>query len=105
MKLSFFVIHTCRAGNEAIQHKVIFPFFSNNKTTGECCFTGPLQQDPNDPTKWQVVNTSQAVTPLTIPTLSSPTSQVSMETPTPGKRTRRVACNCPNCQNGDGPNK
>ncbi|XP_060585121.1 transcription factor Sp4-like [Ruditapes philippinarum] len=63
----------------------------------------PIQQDPNDPSKWQVVATgaSQTATPLNIPNLMSPISQVSNDTPASGKRLRRVACTCPNCQNNE----
>ena len=64
----------------------------------------PIKQDPNDPNKWQVVSTPQAVTPLqipSVPTLTSPT-QVTPETPTSGKRVRRVACTCPNCRDSEG---
>ena len=63
----------------------------------------PIQQDPSDPSKWQVVatGTTQTATPLNIPTLMSPLSQVSNDTPTSGKRLRRVACTCPNCQNNE----
>ncbi|KAG1662661.1 Transcription factor Sp4 [Nymphon striatum] len=80
-----------------------------------------LQQDPNDPSKWQVVTTpGQQVmsTPTTIsanqagvyPEVSiTPTSGADVSansgidgTPGSGKRLRRVACTCPNCREGDG---
>nr|AVT42518.1 zinc finger transcription factor Sp1-4 [Nymphon molleri] len=80
-----------------------------------------LQQDPNDPSKWQVVATpTQQVmsTPTTISTNQAnvfpevsitPTSggeasaNTSVDgTPGTGKRLRRVACTCPNCREGDG---
>lgn len=61
----------------------------------------PIQQDPSDPSKWQLVPTSQTVTPLNIPNLTSPSSQGSADTPSSGKRLRRVACTCPNCQNNE----
>ncbi|KAK3577174.1 hypothetical protein CHS0354_037512 [Potamilus streckersoni] len=58
----------------------------------------PIQQDPNDPTKWQVVQTSQANANLGA--MASPTPQ--LESPTSGKRLRRVACTCPNCKDNEG---
>lgn len=81
-----------------------------------------LQQDPNDPTKWQVVTTGapqgpQLVTVSTSTTsgqVSSPTQpEATMEvvmatettatTASPAKpRLRRVACTCPNCKDGEG---
>nr|AVT42513.1 zinc finger transcription factor Sp1-4 [Phoxichilidium tubulariae] len=78
-----------------------------------------LQQDPNDPTKWQVVNTGHQLinTPTTIsanhgamnadvtitPTTGGDTTNTSMDgTPNPPKRLRRVACTCPNCRDGEG---
>ena len=70
--------------------------------------TGPhshIQQDPTDPTKWQVVQTtSQAATPIgPLSPADSPQSQqqVNVEAP-PVKRLRRVACTCPNCRNDEG---
>lgn len=64
-----------------------------------------LQQDPNDPTKWQVVQTtSQAATPMSsLSPADSPQSQVNVEVP-PAKRLRRVACTCPNCRDNEGRN-
>ncbi|XP_032792313.2 transcription factor Sp4 isoform X3 [Daphnia magna] len=86
-----------------------------------------LQQDPNDPTKWQVVTTgtpqaTQLVTVAPAPTTSS--GQLSSPTPAEGTmevvmttdssapaanssspakpRLRRVACTCPNCKDGEG---
>ncbi|KAL8587553.1 hypothetical protein ACOMHN_000959 [Nucella lapillus] len=78
--------------------------------------TTQLQQDPNDPSKWQIVSTSQ---PQPVPTLStSPgdTGAGGNTTPSPSessttgsRRLRRVACTCPNCQdsgrNTSGDNK
>ncbi|KAK6166934.1 hypothetical protein SNE40_023530 [Patella caerulea] len=54
-----------------------------------------LQQDPNDPNKWQVVTTQSTAT---TPGALSPT-QTTGEPVTPGRRLRRVACTCPNCVN------
>ncbi|WAR10022.1 SP3-like protein [Mya arenaria] len=59
-----------------------------------------LQQDPNDPTKWQVVTTPSPGT-LNLPSLSSPGAEIG-DPNTPGKRLRRVACSCPNCTSTDG---
>ena len=87
-----------------------------------------LQQDPNDPTKWQVVTTgtpqaTQLVTVASAPANSSgqmtasaqaeaTTMEVVMTTETPAStnnsstpakpRLRRVACTCPNCKDGEG---
>ncbi|XP_005093866.1 transcription factor Sp3 [Aplysia californica] len=61
-----------------------------------------IQQDPNDPTKWQIVSNSAQATPSlpatgSLPVVSSgPASSSSESTPT-GRRLRRVACTCPNC--------
>ena len=69
------------------------------------CFLGQqaqLQQDPNDPTKWQVV-------PTNVPTPSTPISSLSPTQPhtiieqvNPGRRLRRVACTCHNCRDIEG---
>ncbi|CAG5123781.1 unnamed protein product [Candidula unifasciata] len=62
-----------------------------------------IQQDPNDPTKWQIVsNTVPATQSVNVSTPMSVTSTLSTgsggsdSTPT-GRRVRRVACTCPNC--------
>ncbi|XP_059172982.1 transcription factor Sp3-like [Physella acuta] len=66
-----------------------------------------LQQDPNDPTKWQLVSNQPQAQPAvsSSATLSvgSPTStggSCSDSTQT-GRRVRRVACTCPNCVSSD----
>ena len=59
----------------------------------------PIQQDPNDPTKWQVVSTTSQNNGMQMGSLS-PTSE--MDSPPGGKRLRRVACTCPNCRDNDG---
>nr|AVT42516.1 zinc finger transcription factor Sp1-4 [Meridionale flava] len=80
-----------------------------------------LQQDPNDPSKWQVVATPAQQVMSTPTTISANQANVFPEvsiTPTSGadpnanssvdvvsgtgKRLRRVACTCPNCRDGDG---
>lgn len=77
--------------------------------------TTQLQQDPNDPNKWQIVATPQA-TAASLPALAtSPGASLAATTPspsdnsTPSRRLRRVACTCPNCQaegrNTSGENK
>ena len=88
------------------------------------CLGQQLQQDPNDPTKWQVVTTgapqgTQLVTvassgsnsgQLSSPTQAEGTMEVVMTTDSaatssasPAKpRLRRVACTCPNCKDGEG---
>ncbi|BFZ15430.1 hypothetical protein BsWGS_18469 [Bradybaena similaris] len=62
-----------------------------------------IQQDPNDPTKWQIVsNPAPATQSVNVSTPMSVTSSLSTgtgssdSTPT-GRRVRRVACTCPNC--------
>jgi len=65
--------------------------------------TQALQQDPNDPNKWYVVQ-------LGMPGFNQPAAQPPPpSTPAPdsnGKtRMRRVACTCPNCKNDDRSNK
>ncbi|XP_046378005.1 transcription factor Sp4-like [Haliotis rufescens] len=63
----------------------------------------PFQQDPNDPTKWQVVATSPGTPISTLSPTQVSSQSVASDTPTPGRRLRRVACTCPNCQS-DGRN-
>lgn len=76
-----------------------------------------IQQDPNDPSKWQVLQnvTTAAAQPATTTVtpgqvvLSSPTESASSlqngdnsDTSHLGKaRVRRVACTCPNCSEGE----
>ncbi|KAG8196392.1 hypothetical protein JTE90_009029 [Oedothorax gibbosus] len=84
---------------------------------GTQIITQQLQQDPNDPTKWQVVataaNPSVNTTPQPAPAASAQaTSTTSTSTESPssnseiaaGRRMRRVACTCPNCRDNDGRN-
>lgn len=76
--------------------------------------TGPqqIQQDPNDPTKWQIVSAqpvqSQATATQSFTTAASvsatDTSGASTSEGTPGRKMRRVACTCPNCRDGEGRN-
>lgn len=79
-----------------------------------------LQQDPNDPTKWQVVSTATNPAAVSTPTqlpqssgstpAASATSTTATSTETPSsntdigasRRMRRVACTCPNCRDNDG---
>ncbi|XP_052080157.1 transcription factor Sp4-like [Mytilus californianus] len=60
-----------------------------------------IQQDPNDPTKWQIVPTTQTnqVTSLSPPFKGE---QIIQDSGTPGRRLRRVACTCPNCKDNEG---
>ncbi|CAG9859612.1 unnamed protein product [Phyllotreta striolata] len=79
-----------------------------------------IQQDPSDPNKWQVIPTvtaapqaSQAQAPqasqaptvtfVTAPDNSNNTVQMSTESNATDikQRVRRVACTCPNCQEGE----
>lgn len=73
-----------------------------------------IQQDPNDPNKWQVipqVNTTPAnsapITPSVVVTTTpqdadsnSPQNDVNQDN-MQKQRVRRVACTCPNCQEGE----
>lgn len=65
---------------------------SISASTGQPVTGTTIQQDPNDPTKWQVVQTPSN------PALS-PTEQGIAQ---PGRRLRRVACTCPNCKDNEG---
>ena len=59
----------------------------------------PVQIDPNDPTKWQVVGGSPNSGTLQVAGMTSPQG---LDSPPGGKRLRRVACTCPNCRDNDG---
>lgn len=73
-----------------------------------------IQQDPNDPSKWQVVQSINAASTPQPPPLQ-PANIVVNTTSTPGPATtpdplqtdpikvkvRRVACTCPNCSEGE----
>ncbi|XP_074594089.1 uncharacterized protein LOC141849603 [Brevipalpus obovatus] len=78
-----------------------------------------LQQDPNDPTKWQIVSASPALQASGSNTASFTSSgDTNSGTPTnettatsnsgsgtgTGRKMRRVACTCPNCRDGEGRN-
>ncbi|KAI1291942.1 Transcription factor Sp4 [Halotydeus destructor] len=71
-----------------------------------------IQQDPNDPTKWQIVTTATpvqqaqataAVQGQFVPTPGTDASTPGSEAGT-GRKMRRVACTCPNCRDGEGRN-
>ena len=55
-----------------------------------------LQQDPNDPNKWHVVQ-------ISVPAMVQPQVQTSTAGDTNSSKTRmrRVACTCPNCKNDE----
>jgi len=77
--------------------------------------TQALQQDPNDPNKWHVVQiatTPQQPPGTTVQVVTSQHNQLSDNSslgqqtnqesvPNPRTRLRRVACTCPNCKDGD----
>jgi len=69
-----------------------------------------LQQDPTDPSKWQVVQVAaapqvvQAAQPQIwpVPAVQAAAAPAVAAAATPVKtRLRRVACTCPNCKDGD----
>ncbi|KAG5889601.1 hypothetical protein JTB14_024022 [Gonioctena quinquepunctata] len=74
-----------------------------------------IQQDPNDPNKWQVIpnitttaqQASSPLTPSVVVTTSPPDNNNSSIQNDPNQdviqkqRVRRVACTCPNCQEGE----
>lgn len=72
--------------------------------------TQQIQPDPNDPQKWQIVTTpaGQNVQPSSGQTgqFTTTTNAETSDTPTSGagRKTRRVACTCPNCRDGEGRN-
>lgn len=65
-----------------------------------------IQQDPNDPNKWQIVST--AVPGQNSGTQFAPSNNTETSTPSSdsgaGRKMRRVACTCPNCRDGEGRN-
>ena len=69
-----------------------------------------IQQDPNDPTKWQIVSTAPATlqgqASINQGQFSTPTGTDACPTPASeagtGRKMRRVACTCPNCRDGEG---
>lgn len=69
-----------------------------------------IQQDPNDPNKWQVipnVTTTQQSAPMTPSVVVTEMNNSSTPVNENGQdglqkqRVRRVACTCPNCQEGE----
>lgn len=88
------------------------------QTTPQIAVGQHIQQDPNDPSKWQVIpnvtataqpSTPTPITPSVVVT-TTPTdplatnSSTTTETNPDGtqkQRVRRVACTCPNCQEGE----
>ncbi|GFY66670.1 transcription factor Sp3 [Trichonephila inaurata madagascariensis] len=85
---------------------------------GTQIITQQLQQDPNDPNKWQLVattanptvNSTQQPTSASQNQAATSTTSTSTESPSSnpdigsGRRMRRVACTCPNCRDSDGRN-
>jgi len=61
--------------------------------------TQHIQQDPNDPTKWQLINQP----PLVVTQLPNggTVTTIKAEIDKPKTRLRRVACTCPNCTDMD----
>lgn len=65
-----------------------------------------IQQDPNDPNKWQIVSTSVPAQNTASQFTSSNSSESSAQNndSAAGRKMRRVACTCPNCRDGEGRN-
>lgn len=66
-----------------------------------------IQQDPNDPNKWQIVSTSVPAATSTAQFTTTNNSEASTpgsESGAAGRKMRRVACTCPNCRDGEGRN-
>ena len=67
--------------------------------------TQQLQQDPNDPSKWQIVATPTNVqVQNTIPSFTSNDTGTTASDGSAPRKLRRVACTCPNCRDGEGRN-
>ncbi|XP_066256857.1 specificity protein transcription factor 3 isoform X1 [Euwallacea similis] len=70
-----------------------------------------IQQDPSDPTKWQIIPqvtaatpAPQVATPISVSTVDSQPAASPSASDVQGEqkqRVRRVACTCPNCQEGE----
>ncbi|GFO13095.1 transcription factor sp4 [Plakobranchus ocellatus] len=83
----------------------------NNAVAGQqgVIAAAQIQQDPNDPTKWQLVSNpvqpTQTVSTGPAPVTAGPastatstnTSSSTEASTAAGRRVRRVACDCPNC--------
>lgn len=59
-----------------------------------------LQQDPLDPTKWQVINQAPLMVTTSLGNAGTVTA-IKTELDKPKTRLRRVACTCPNCTDID----
>ncbi|XP_021967326.1 transcription factor Sp3 isoform X2 [Folsomia candida] len=62
-----------------------------------------LQQDPLDPTKWQVINQAPLMVTTSLGNAGTVTA-IKTELDKPKTRLRRVACTCPNCTDIDARN-
>lgn len=73
----------------------------------ENCYTGQqIQQDPNEPGKWQVVSMSASSNNGSAASTPQPAeceaAKLRPASPSAGKRLmKRVACTCPNCDQGE----
>ena len=73
-----------------------------------------LQQDPNDPSKWQIVSSGTSTAAPVTPTnstsfvnsndTSGTNNSVGTNPDGTNRKMRRVACTCPNCRDGEGRN-
>lgn len=66
-----------------------------------CIGTQQLQQDPLDPTKWQIINTNSPLVVTTSLANGGSMTTIKAELDKPKTRLRRVACTCPNCTDID----
>lgn len=62
-----------------------------------------IQQDPNEPGKWQVVTVSTSGAAPAAPAGECEASKARAGAASPGKQRllKRVACTCPNCDQGE----
>lgn len=95
-------ISQSNAGQQTISSISSLPPGAQIISTGQ-----QLQQDPNDPHKWQVITTTtNSSSPQHVQQVPAPSNQVTVtsESLIEGSqktRVRRVACTCPNCSDGE----
>ncbi|KOB64365.1 putative Sp4-related transcription factor [Operophtera brumata] len=60
-----------------------------------------IQQDPNEPGKWQVVTVSTSGASTPAPATECEASKARAASPNNKRLLKRVACTCPNCDQGE----